>query len=163
MKAYEDAISRSNRALRSLGFDTVLSGDLFLEDLKLYREQLYAKDGLQTAFPLWQRDTRSLLREFIDLGFKAIIVCTNDAFLDKSFCGRIIDDSFLRDLPEGVDPCGERGEYHSFVFDGPIFSVPVRFAAGGLVQRSYPAPVQDDCFGEAAPAAGFHFCDLHPA
>lgn len=164
MQSYEESIHRSNRELIAEGFDTVLSGDLFLEDLKAYREQLYSKDGLQTAFPLWKKDTAELLRSFIGLGFKAIIVCTNDAYLDRSFCGRLIDESFLNDLPSHVDPCGEHGEYHSFVFDGPVFSAPVRFHKGELVYRTYPSPVAgDDCFTATPPPSGFYFCDLVPA
>ena len=163
MSAYETAISHTNQLLRHEGFDQAISGDLFLEDLKAFREQLYAKDQLQTLFPLWKKDTRTLLRNFIDLGFKAIVVCTNDAFLDKSFCGRLIDDSFLNDLPPGVDVCGEHGEYHSFVFDGPMFSSPIHFHTGDLVYRTYPAPTTNDCFTDPQPAAGFYFCDLSPA
>ena len=85
-----------------------------------YREQKLATAGIECVFPIWKIDTAELMRQFLDAGFKAIIVCVNEKFLDKSFCGRIIDESFCNDLPPGVDICGENGEYHSFVFDGPI-------------------------------------------
>lgn len=164
LPSYEEAVSRSSRALRAGGFDTAVSGDLFLEDLRRYREDLYGRDGLAASFPLWGLDTSALLRDFIALGFRAIVVAVNEAHLDKSFCGRFLDESFINDLPAGVDPCGERGEYHSFVFDGPVFSAPIAFTRGELVYRTYPAPVQDDCFSaEPLPAAGFYFCELVPA
>ena len=165
MQAYEEAIGQANRSFRARGFTHALSGDLFLEDLKVYREGLYARDGLAAALPLWKKDTATLLRDFISLGFKAIVVCTNESLLDKSFCGRLLDESFLNDLPAQVDACGEHGEYHSFVFDGPGFREPVRFCTGELVRRSYPAPLQpgNDCFTDPQPAAGFYFCDLLPA
>jgi diphthamide synthase (EF-2-diphthine--ammonia ligase) len=91
------------------------------------------------------------MREFLDLGFKAITVCVNTRWLDKSFCGRIIDESFLRDLPGDVDPCGENGEYHSFVFEGPIFRHPIPFEKGEIVYKEYKGPDG---------AAKFYFCDL---
>lgn len=147
MEDYEREISRSNQHLKAQGFTHALSGDLFLQDLKEYRRQLYAKDGLQCLFPLWQTGTTKLLHEFIDAGFKAVIVCTNDALLDPSFCGRLIDHQFLHDLPASVDPCGENGEYHSFVFDGPLFRFPVPFQKAAIVSRTYMG-------------GDFHFCEL---
>ena len=155
MEAYEIEIGKSNQLLKAKGFTHVVSGDLFLEDLKLYRENLYAKDEMQCLFPIWKFDTKEMLEEFIALGFKAVIVCVNDHFLDKSFCGRLIDASFINDLPLNVDPCGENGEYHSFVFDGPIFSRPISFSLGEIVHQQYKAPAQ-------APSSppGFYFQDL---
>lgn len=162
MSIYEAEISKSNQLLKEEGFTDVVSGDLFLEDLKTYREQLYAKDHLRCLFPLWKLNTREMVREFISLGFKSIIVCVNTNFLDRSFCGRLIDESFINDLPSNVDPCGENGEYHSFVFDGPIFSNPIKFQTGEIVYQQYPAPKPDDCFQTPLPSAGFYFQDLVP-
>lgn len=147
MEAYEREISRSNRLLKDRGFTHALSGDLFLEDLKEYRQRLYAKDGIECLFPLWKTDTTELLHQFIDTGFKAIIVCVNSSMLDQSFCGRFIDHQFLQDLPSSADPCGENGEYHSFVFDGPLFRSPVPFQKGAIVSRQYMG-------------SGFYFCEL---
>lgn len=116
-------------------------------------------------FPLWKQDTNELMQEFLDLGFKAIIVCVNGTFLDESFCGRFIDQSFVADLPGNVDVCGENGEYHSFVFDGPLFQNPIRFQKGEQVYKEYKAPKdeKDTCFSSTPPhAAGFYFCDLLP-
>ena len=162
MSIYEEAISKSNQLLKREGFTHVVSGDLFLEDLKIYREQLYAKDNLECLFPLWKVNTKEMLKEFISLGFKSILVCVNTNFLDKSFCGRLIDESFLNDLPSDVDPCGENGEYHSFVFDGPVFSKPIQFEKGEIIYQEYPSPKTDDCFQTAQPSAGFYFQDLIP-
>lgn len=162
MSTYEDVIMQSNQLLKQQGFTHVASGDLFLEDLKIYREKLYAKSDLKCLFPLWKVNTTEMLKEFIALGFKSIIVCVNTNFLDKSFCGRLIDESFFCDLPANVDPCGENGEYHSFVFDGPIFLTPVNFQKGEIVYQEYPASKADDCFQAPQHSAGFYFQDLLP-
>jgi uncharacterized protein (TIGR00290 family) len=164
MLQYEEEISSANKLLRSKGFTHVVSGDLFLEDLKKYREELYAKDKLDCLFPLWKINTSEMLPEFLAAGFKALIVCVNTAFLDKSFCGRLLDESFIKDLPAGVDPCGENGEYHSFVFDGPIFMHPVPVTKGEVVYKEYAAPKTTDGSSiTPAPSAGFYYCDLLPA
>jgi uncharacterized protein (TIGR00290 family) len=162
MNVYEEAISKKNEELKAQGFTHAISGDLFLEDLRTYREGLYAKDGIECSFPLWQIDTKELLHQFIAIGFKAIVVCVNTAYLDKNFCGRLLDESFINDLPANVDVCGENGEYHSFVFDGPNFSQPIAFKKGEIVYQEYPAPKTDDCFTQPKPANGFYFCDLLP-
>jgi uncharacterized protein (TIGR00290 family) len=127
------------------GVRRVAFGDIFLEDLRVYREQNLAKVGMEAVFPIWKRDTRELARELIRLGFRAIAVCIDPRVLDSSFAGRELDESFFSDLPPGVDPCGENGEFHTFVFDGPIFRTPIRFRAGETVHRD-----------------GFYFCDLLP-
>ena len=162
MVAYEASVAASNRKMRSLGFNTAVFGDIFLEDLKQYREQLYAKDGIACSFPLWKMNTRQLAEAFISAGFKAVVVAVNGSMIDASFCGRLLDHSFLEDLPESADPCGENGEYHSFVFDGPFFRRPVGFTKGAIVERMYPSPVADDCHTEPAPAVPFYFCNLQP-
>jgi len=157
MDLYEQKISETNALLKKKGFTSVVSGDLFLEDLKTYREKLYAKDGLDCLFPLWKIDTRQMLKEFIAEGFKAVIVCVNNSFLDQSFCGRLIDDAFINDLPANVDPCGENGEYHSFVFDGPIFTQPIAYQAGEIVFKEYKSP------SSQPQSFGFFFQDLLPS
>ena len=164
MMEYERAIHHTNEMLKAKGFTHAVSGDLFLEDLKSYREKLYAEDGIECLFPLWKTGTKELMQTFIEKGFKAVLVCVNNSFLDKSFCGRLLDESLLNDLPANVDICGENGEYHSFVFDGPIFSSPVSFQKGEVVFKEYVAPKKndDDCFTSPQPRAGFYFCDLLP-
>jgi uncharacterized protein (TIGR00290 family) len=117
------------------GIRRVAFGDIFLEDLRLYREKNLARVAMQALFPIWRRDTRDLIREFHAARFRSVAVCIDSRVLDLSFAGRELDASFFADLPPGVDPCGENGEFHTFVFDGPIFSRPVGFTLGEVVQR----------------------------
>ena len=153
MEEYEALMTKSVLHLKQQGFGCAAFGDIFLEDLKLYREKQLAALGIQPVFPLWKKDTTALLHEFLSLGFKAIIVCVNADKLDKSFAGRIIDKSFINDLPQGVDPCGENGEFHSFCFDGPIFKNPIPFTVGATIYREYESPNKEG-------KTGFWFCDL---
>lgn len=117
------------------GVSGVVFGDIFLEDLKKYREEKLSILSLKGIFPIWKRDTKALARQFIEAGFKAIITCVDSKYLAKEFAGRVFDEKFLADLPEGVDPCGENGEFHSFVYDGPIFKSKVAFTKGDVVLR----------------------------
>jgi uncharacterized protein (TIGR00290 family) len=126
------------------GFNSVVHGDIFLEDLKKYREDNLAKVGMKAIFPIWKRSSEELSGRFIDLGFKAIITCVDSKSLDKSFAGRIYDNKFVSQLPEGVDVCGENGEFHSFVFDGCLFKEKLDFQIDKVVFRDKQ----------------FYFCDL---
>jgi uncharacterized protein (TIGR00290 family) len=163
MEAYETAIGSSNRQLKEEGFTHVLSGDLFLDDLRTYRETLYAKDGLQPLFPLWRQPADQLIENLLTEGFRALTVAVNAQWLDAQWCGRELNADFFTSLPPGVDPCGENGEYHSFVFDGPLFRQALPFTLGGQTYKEYPSPVKQDCFQEKpAPAAGFYFQELLP-
>lgn len=165
MIEYEEHMMRTMNQLQQERFTHSVFGDIFLEDLKIYRESQLTKVGMTAVFPLWKRNTTELIHEFIDLGFKTIVVCVNEKYLDKSFCGRIINEDFIRDLPENVDVCGENGEFHTFVFDGPIFNNPIAFAKGEIIYRKYAAPKQqsDNCFQPAVVEDyGFYFCDLLP-
>ncbi len=167
MSEYNSAMASLTAGLAADGFTHTVFGDIFLEDLRRYREEKLATQGISAYFPLWKRDTTELIHEFIDLGFKTITVCVKSELLDESFAGRIIDKDFLKDLPANVDPCGENGEFHSFVFEGPIFSKPIPFTIGEKVFREYQAPKtkEDNCFSTTVTAAsqmGFWFCDLLP-
>lgn len=164
MQVYNQLMDSTMAGLKTEGFTHAIYGDIFLEDLRAYREQQLAAQGFTASFPLWKRNTAELLQEFLDLGFKTIIVCVQANKLDKSFAGRIIDRDFIRELPKGVDPCGENGEFHTFVFDGPIFKYPVRFNIGEQVYRAYAAPKAADNSDTAPPQdnMGFWFCDLLP-
>lgn len=167
MAEYEVQMMQTMRQLREEKFTHSIFGDIFLEDLKIYREAQLAKVNMTAVFPLWKRDTTELIHEFIDLGFKTIVVCIKAELLDESFAGRIIDKDFLKDLPENVDPCGENGEFHTFVFDGPIFKRPISYKTGEKVFREYKAPEndKDKCFSSqpSRPSSiGFWFCDLFP-
>jgi uncharacterized protein (TIGR00290 family) len=128
------------------GVTSVVFGDIFLEDLKKYRENNLAQIGMKGIFPLWKQNSRLLAKKFINLKFKAIITCVDSKQLDGRFCGREYDDGFLSELPGNVDPCGENGEFHSFVYAGPIFKDDVPFTKGEIVVRD----------------GQFYFCDLLP-
>ena len=118
------------------GVSGVAFGDIFLDDLRKDREDKLARVGLAGFFPIWKRDTAELARRFISAGFKAIITCVDTEVLDASFAGRAFDEQLLTDLPAGVDPCGENGEFHSFTYDGPIFSNPIACRKGEVVLRN---------------------------
>lgn len=130
---------------RARGVEHVLFGDLFLEDIRAYRDRLLARAGMTGVYPLWKQDTRALAERFIGLGFEAVLVCVDPRKLPASFAGRAFDRSLLADLPAGVDPCGENGEFHTFVWNGPNFAAPVDLRRGEVVLRD-----------------GFVFCDLVP-
>jgi uncharacterized protein (TIGR00290 family) len=144
---YEQHMAAVLSAYQAQGVEGVAFGDIFLEDLRAYRENHLAQLDMQGVFPVWQRDTGELAQTFLDLGFKAVVTCVDTQALDASFAGRLIDEDFLRALPDGVDPCGENGEFHTFVYDGPIFAHPIPFTLGELVLRD----------------ERFYYCDLIPA
>ena len=142
---YETKLIEAVSAYSDRGIDSIVFGDLFLADIKAYRDQFLARHGLRGVYPVWMRDTTEFIKEFIELGFKAVLTCVDSKALDQSFAGRIIDHDFLAALPAQVDPCGENGEFHTFVYDGPNFAQPVDFSVGETVSRD-----------------GFWFCDLLP-
>lgn len=163
MEEYEQIMSEQVLAFKAEGVLHTVFGDILLEDLKAYREKQLHPLGIATHFPLWKVPTPILIKEFIDVGFKAIVVCVNESVLDASFCGRIIDQSFVDDLPPNVDVCGENGEYHSFVFDGPIFKSPIAFTKGELIRKSYSSPKaskNEKSTSEQKDTTSFCFCDL---
>ncbi|PIF34578.1 uncharacterized protein (TIGR00290 family) [Flavobacterium sp. 9] len=169
MEVYEDVMTKSLTELKKGGITHSVFGDIFLEDLRKYREDQLAKMGFEGVFPIWKIPTHDLIQEFISLGFKTIVVCVNERYLDKSFVGRIIDQSFINDLPENVDVCGENGEFHTFTFDGPIFSEPINFEIGEIVYRKYEKPKTEDSSNTACDTNstdafdyGFWYCDLVP-
>ncbi|SMD10022.1 Dph6-related ATP pyrophosphatase [Pedobacter nyackensis] len=151
MAIYEEQMNRHLMLLKAQGITHSIFGDLFLEDLKVYREAKLSEVGLKAEFPLWKRNTTEVLKEFISLGYKTIVVCAQQGLED--FCGRIIDDRFIEDLPAGIDPCGENGEFHTFVFDGPIFKKPIGFTLGEKVFKTYPSP-------EGGAVQGYWYIDL---
>ena len=141
---YELEMAQAFSEYREHGIDSVVFGDLFLEDIKAYREQFLARHGMKGLYPVWQRNTTSFIKKFIELGFKAVLSCVDSKTLDKSYVGKTIDDYFISSLPANVDPCGENGEFHTFVYDGPNFTQPVEFALGETTLRE-----------------GFWLCDLY--
>lgn len=158
MQAYETVMNTAIKELKAESISDCIFGDIFLEDLRTYREEKLREVSISAHFPLWKQDTRELVREFIDLGFKTIVVCVDGSKLDESFAGRIIDQQFLADLPENADPCGENGEFHTFVFDGPIFKHPIPFEIGEKVLKTYSAQNKEGYTIEY----GFWFQDLIP-
>jgi uncharacterized protein (TIGR00290 family) len=142
---YEERLTQAFASPPLSTVETVAFGDLFLEDVRAHREQQLAVSGRRGVFPLWGRDTSELAREFIAAGFQAIIVCLDPRALDASFAGRAYDERLLAELPANVDPCGENGEFHTFVHAGPIFSEPIACEIGEVVQRE-----------------SFVFCDVLP-
>ncbi|HEU5141423.1 MAG TPA: hypothetical protein VFT51_15725, partial [Bacillales bacterium] len=112
---------------KRIGGEKVVHADIFLEDVRKYRDQQLAKVKMKGVYPLWGRDTAKLAGRFISLGFRSIVTCVDTSILGAEFAGRDFDADFLADLPDYVDPCGENGEFHTFVYDGPIFQQPVAF------------------------------------
>src|SRR3989339_454980 len=143
---YEAKMREKLNIYKKLGVSSVAFGDIFLEDLKKYRQERLSEAGMSGIFPIWKRDTTDLANTFIDLGFKAIVTCVDTNTLGKKFVGRLFDRKFLSGLPVGVDPCGENGEFHSFVYDGPIFQKRIAYKKGRIVLRN----------------KRFYYCDLIP-
>ena len=144
---YESKIREVLVKYQTAGVRCVVFGDIFLEDLRKHREDNLSKIGMEGIFPIWKRDTAELAHTFIDLGFKAVITCIDSNVLDKIFIGKAFDEQFLSKLPSAVDPCGENGEFHSFVYDGPRFQERILHTIGEVVLRENR----------------FYFCDLEPA
>ena len=143
---YESKFNEVLSRFKQSGIKEVVFGDLYLEDIKKYREALLQKIGMQCVFPIWKRDTAKLALEFIESGFKAVAVCVDSNVLGEEFAGREFDLQFLNDLPEGIDPCGENGEFHTFVYDGPILKNPIDHELGKIVLRD----------------KRFYYCDILP-
>jgi uncharacterized protein (TIGR00290 family) len=143
---YDARMAEAFAAAPLSAVEAVAFGDLFLEDVRAYREGRLAAAGRRGLWPLWGQDTSALAQEFVDAGFEATLVCVDPSVLDPAFCGRPYDKRLLAELPPGVDPCGENGEFHTFVCAGPIFATPIGYERGEIVERE-----------------GFVFCDLTPA
>jgi len=149
-KEYELLMKEVLSRYKKMGVEAVAFGDIFLEDLKKYRGERLQEAGMKGLFPIWKRDSRELADTFIDLGFKAVITCVDSKMLDGRFSGRLFDRQFLSELPVGVDPCGENGEFHSFVFDGPIFKKPIPCSMGKTAlrdERYYYTDILTSCEG----------------
>jgi len=144
-EVYEAQMAAAMSAAKADSVEHVLFGDLFLADVRAYRERALAGSGIVPLFPLWGRPTDLLAREMIETGVRAVITCVDPAQLAPEFAGRAFDERLLDELPAEVDPCGERGEFHSFVWDGPGFRSPIDIEVGDVVERD-----------------GFVFCDVRP-
>ena len=166
---YETSMEAVLLKAKAEGIEYVIFGDIFLEDLRIYRESNLAKVDMKGVFPIWKYDTAFLINDFISLGFKTILCCTNDAYLGEEWAGREIDQSFVTDLPKTVDPCGENGEYHTFCYDGPLFKQKIEFTSGEKVYK--PLEIRAASGGKTdnscntdlqTSTRGFWFCDLIP-
>ena len=164
MELYDTLMQEKMEVLLEQNYTHAIFGDIFLEDLKKYRETKLAEVGVTGVFPLWKKDTKKVLKEFLLLGFKAITVCVNARLLGEEFVGRVIDQQFIEDLPENVDVCGENGEFHTFVFDGPNFAFPIDFQIGEKVLKSYTLhnDEDDNCHKskDTNYDTSFWYCDL---
>jgi uncharacterized protein (TIGR00290 family) len=142
---YAAKMTQALNEFKQQGVETVAFGDIFLEEVRKYRKENLAKLNMKAIFPIWGRDSGELARSFIELGFKAVVSCIDSKVLNKRFLGRQIDKDFLNQLPPNIDPSGENGEFHSFVYDGPIFKERIAYQLGEKVLRD-----------------SFYFCDLIP-
>lgn len=172
MQDYDNAVKNAWQSFITDGVESSIFGDIFLEDLREYREKQLAQVQMKAVFPIWKQSTTALAEEFIRLGFKAVIVCVSDKRLGKSFVGREFNEEFIKDLPADVDPCGENGEFHTFVYDGPIFKNPIQFKRGEIIYREYnsgndqTSKDNTDSYYQTAVHnvdSGFWYCDLIPA
>ena len=152
---YKQAMLQTMTELKEQGVTAAAYGDIFLEDLKIYREQQLAQVEVRGIFPLWRKDTKELVRMVDQSGIEAIIVCVNEKYLGKEFLGKKIDAEFLNALPDNVDPCGENGEFHTFVHNAPFFSTPIPIVTGEIVRRTYTS--SEDSKWDT----GFYFLDVN--
>lgn len=169
---YNAQMAEGLEKAKAMGVTHVIFGDIFLQDLREWREKQLAQVDLTAVFPLWHANTTQLVQEFVDSGFRTITCCINDGYLDESWAGRDIDQAFIAELPSNVDPCGENGEYHTFCYAGPIFQQPVQFTVAEKVYRPLPAPIaiaksaedEKDQYVCSSPVdtKGFWFCELLP-
>lgn len=154
MEIYNRMMANELESLKVAGYSETVYGDIFLEDLKKYRETQLGKVGIKTHFPLWQRNTKELIHEFIDLGFKSCIVSANAKWFDQDFVGQTITKELIENLPKEVDPCGENGEFHTFCYDGPLFETKVDINIGTKVLHEYDQP------NKTGEKVGYWFCDI---
>nr|WP_199163040.1 diphthine--ammonia ligase [Elizabethkingia sp. ASV34] len=151
MTAYENIMEQTLSTFTEQGIRTSVFGDIFLEDLRKYREKQLEKIGWKAIFPLWKKDTRNLVYEFLELGFRTRICCINKQYLDSDFLGCDLDEYLIDKFPENVDPCGENGEFHTFVYAGPVFQHNLNIRNGERVEKSY---------NHDGKSYGYEFCDI---
>jgi uncharacterized protein (TIGR00290 family) len=158
---YEQQMSSVLAKAASEGIQTVLFGDIFLEDLRTYREEIMKQLNMNCVFPIWKAVTGQLVNDFIQKGFKTVTCCVNDGYLAEKWVGRLIDESFIADLPTTVDPCGENGEFHSYCYAGPLFKKNISISIGEKTYKplppdegNHPIPIRD------VGTKGFWFCDI---
>ncbi|MCF8308611.1 MAG: diphthine--ammonia ligase [Bacteroidales bacterium] len=156
MEEYNSIMTNEILRLKALGYEYTGFGDISLEDIRQYRERMLSPMDIKPVFPLWKKDTRALMHNFLEQGFRTVIVAAKADLMGKEFLGQELTKGLLNELPEEVDPCGENGEFHTFCFDGPIFQEPVKFTLGEKVYQTYPNPDKESTQKEI----GFWFIDL---
>lgn len=154
---YKQAMQETLTGLKEQRVTVAAYGDIFLEDLRKYREEQLSQIGMRAIFPLWKKDSKELVRMIEQAGIEAIVVCVNEKYLGKEFLRRKINSEFLDSLPANVDPCGENGEFHTFVYNAPFFSEPIPITTGAIVHKKYEAPGGDGKWD-----TGFYFMDVVP-
>ncbi|WP_236648943.1 adenine nucleotide alpha hydrolase [Spirosoma sp. 209] len=157
MASYQEQMGLALAPLVETGITHAVFGDIFLDDLRQWRELQLARWALTAVFPLWQQSSLQLLETFWAAGFRTVVVSVNSQYLDASFCGRVLDRRFVSDLPPAVDPCGENGEFHTFVYQAPYFSEPIRFQTGETVEKHYTYQTDTG----AGQRSTYYFTDLH--
>ncbi len=161
--AYEQQMELVLRKVKAEGIENVIFGDIFLEDLRTYRENNLAKIGMKAIFPLWKINTTTIIKQFIQQQFKTVLCCINDGYLHERWVGREIDKQFLKEIPDHIDPCGEIGEYHTFCYDGPIFKNPINFCKGENIYKAIEIKITSACtLASNIDTKGFWYCDLIP-
>jgi uncharacterized protein (TIGR00290 family) len=160
--AYETLMRSFYQACAEQKIHGVMFGDIFLEDLKKYREELLKSSGLIPVYPIWKENTTLLVNEFISQGFKTMLCAADARYFSERQLGLTLDHPFVNDLPDSVDPCGENGEFHTFVFDGPIFHKPVLFAKGMTTAKKYSYQKKNDDGSTGQLEATFWFQELLP-
>ena len=162
MESYDKTMAHHLHKFKKEGVTHSIFGDIFLEDLRIYRVNKLKEIGLEALFPLWGRNTGLLINEFLELNYKTIIVCAQSNL--ETLCGKVITADVIEQFPPDIDPCGENGEFHTFAFEGPIFKNKIAFTIGEKVFRSFPAPKQNPsesnvCVSKSA-TLGFWYIDL---
>jgi uncharacterized protein (TIGR00290 family) len=159
---YEKQMEAALLKAKAEGIEDVIFGDIFLEDLRVYRENNLARVGMRGIFPLWKMDTAFLIGDFIKQNFKTVVCCTNDGYLGEEWLGKEIDKTFIEHLPTNVDACGENGEFHTFCFAGPVFRKPIPFATGEKIYKQLEIKTSDCTLPSNIITKGFWYCDLVP-
>jgi len=158
---YEKQMNEMLLYVKAKGIDTVLYGDILLEDLRFYREEKMKQQGMKCVFPIWKMNTAWLVNDFVAKGFKSYTCCINDGYLDQTWVGRLIDENFIGELPSTVDPCGEHGEFHTFCFAGPIFKKEIKIVVGEKTYKPIPIKTVDrPTPNKDAGTEGFWFADI---
>jgi uncharacterized protein (TIGR00290 family) len=154
---YEHEMEKALSPLKKEGIQHVIYGDIFLQDLRTYREQNLSRIGMAGVFPLWKLDTNWMMRDFLKRGFKTVTCCIDESYLSEEWVGKEVDESFIENLPHTVDPCGENGEFHTFCYEGPVFKKKILFSRGERAYKDLP-------LSPSSPLTKrFWFCDLIPA